>query len=600
MTPTVQSILQKYRYNRSRLMDILLDVQAANLYISEEAVTEIAEGLETSKVDIEQTLTFYHFFSQEPVGKYAVYLNNSVVACMKGRDAVANAFEEAAGIKFNNVTPDGLIGLWDTSDIGMNDQEPAALINGEVFTNLTPEMAEELVASFKAGAELKSLITKYGDGNNAHPLVRSMVHNNLKKPGSVIFTNYEVGSAIRKALNMTPDQVIDEVKKSNLRGRGGAGFPTGLKWEFCRRSKSEIIYLACNADEGEPGTFKERVILTEKPYQLFEGMVLAGYALGTREGILYLRQEYHYLKSFLEDVLNDMRNRNLLRHNIAGKLGFNFDIRIQMGAGAYVCGEESALLESLEGNRGEPRNRPPFPVQKGYKMMPTVINNVESLSAVVKIILHGAEWFKAIGTRESAGTKVLSISGDCDFPGVYEVDWGISVNHLLQMAGARHAQAVQVGGPSGICIPPTQFDRKIAFEDLATGGSIIVFGHNRNLLKEVVLNFMDFFIEESCSSCAPCRSLTVILRNALQKIIDGYGTEKDLNDLLVNARKMKLVNRCGLGQSAANPIISTIENFRPLYEKLIKPDKEFISTFDMSKAVAESCAHVGRKPVIHE
>jgi [NiFe] hydrogenase diaphorase moiety large subunit len=595
MTPTVQSILQKYRYNRGRLMDILLDVQAANLCISDEAVAEIAEGLETSKVDIEQTRSFYHFFSSKSVGKYAVYLNNSVVACMKGREAVVRAFEEAAGIKFNNVTADGLIGLWDTSDIGMNDQEPAALINGEVFTNLTSDIAEDLIASFKAGAEVKSLITKYGDGNNAHPLVQSMVQNNLKKPGSVIFTDYEVGSAIRKALNMTPDQVIEEVKRSNLRGRGGAGFPTGLKWEFCRRSKSEIIYLACNADEGEPGTFKERVILTEKPYQLFEGMVLAGYALGAREGILYLRQEYRYMKNFLESVLDDMRNRNLLRHNIAGKLGFNFDIRIQMGAGAYVCGEESALLESLEGNRGEPRNRPPFPVQKGYKMMPTVINNVESLSSVVKILLHGADWFRALGTRESAGTKVLSISGDCDFPGVYEVDWGVSINHLLQMAGARHVQAVQVGGPSGICIPPSQFDRKIAFEDLATGGSIIIFGQSRNILKEAVLNFMDFFIEESCSSCAPCRSLTVILRNKLQKILDGYGTRNDIKELQDWAKYMKLANRCGLGQTAANPILSTIENFRPLYEDLVR-EEEFVSTFNMEAAVADSCEYVGRIP----
>ena len=600
MKPTVQSILQKHRYDRGRLMDILLEVQKTELCIPDEAVSEIAEGLEISRVDVEQTISFYHFFSRTPVGKYAVYLNNSVVAMMKGRAVVARAFEEAAGIPFNSVTADGTIGLWDTSDIGMNDQEPAAIINDVVFTKLTADKAEELVAAFKAGEPVESLVTKFGDGQNSNPLVKSMVMNHLKKPGAVIFTDYEVGTAIRKALNMTPEQLIEEVKKANLRGRGGAGFPTGLKWEFCRRSKSEIIYLICNADEGEPGTFKERVILTEKPHQLFEGMILAGYALGATEGVLYLRKEYSYLKAYLENVLDDLRHRNLLKYNIAGKLGFNFDIRIQMGAGAYVCGEESALIESMEGKRGEPRNRPPFPVQKGYKLMPTVINNVETLSSVVKIVIYGADWFKAIGSRESTGTKVLSISGDCTNPGIYEIEWGTSVNQILQMAGAENVQAVQVGGPSGICINPSQFDRKIAFEDLATGGSFIVIGQQRDILKDIVMNFMNFFIEESCSSCAPCRWLTVILRNTLQRILDGNGIEKDVNDLLKYGKMMKQINRCGLGQTASNPLISTIENFRPLYDKLIRHDVEFFSTFDMREAVADSCAHVGRKIIIHE
>ncbi len=595
MESKIKAIVAKFNHDRMRLMDILHEVRDEFGYIPEESVRVMAGLLNTSEVDVHQTISFYHFYSTKPVGKYAVYLNNSAVACMMGRDEIARAFEKEAGIAFNSVTPDGLIGLWDTADIGMNDQEPAAIINDIVFTKLTASKVRELVAAFRNGTAVKDLVTKYGDGENSHPKIKSMVHNNIVKKGPVLFSDYELGMAIRKAVNMSPELVIEEVKKSNLRGRGGAGFPAGMKWDFCRKSRGAEVYLVCNADEGEPGTFKERVILTELPKQLFEGMIIAGYAIGAREGILYLRYEYRYLLDYLNHTLQEMRDGNLLGRNIAGKQGFSFDIRIQLGAGAYVCGEESALIESMEGKRGEPRNRPPFPVQKGYKDKPTVINNVETLSAVVKVMVKGADWFKAMGTKESSGTKMLSVSGDCKNPGVYEIEWGMTIRELLEMAGATSVQAVQVGGPSGVCINPTQFHREIAFEDLATGGSMIVIGKNRNLLKDVVVNFMDFFIEESCSSCAPCRSLTVILRNKLQKILDGYGTRNDIRELHDWAKYMKLANRCGLGQTAANPVLSTIENFRPLYEDLVT-DEEFVSTFDLEAAVADSCEYVGRIP----
>jgi [NiFe] hydrogenase diaphorase moiety large subunit len=553
-----------------------------------------------SKIDVEQTLSFYHFFTRKPSGKYTVYLNDSVVAMMKGRAEVAKAFEQEAGTKFGTVSDDGLIGLFDTADIGMNDQEPAALINGIPFTNLTISKVKELVAGFKAGKPVESMVTQLGDGKNADERVRSMVMNNCQKhSGAIICLDYEVGSALKKSVNVTREAVIDTIKSSNLRGRGGAGFPAGLKWEFCRKSQGDINYLVCNADEGEPGTFKDRVMLTEMPEQLFEGMAIAGYAIDAAEGILYLRAEYKYLQDYLEDVLQKMRSQNLLGKKILGRPNFNFDIRIQMGAGAYVCGEESALIESMEGKRGEPRNRPPFPVQQGYLDKPTVVNNVETLSNVVKIMINGADWFKAIGTRESAGTKVLSISGDCRKPGVYELEYGTTINEMLELVGATSVQAVQVAGPSGVCIGPDKFHQKIAFEDLPTGGAMIVIGKDRDLLKEVVLNYMDFFIDESCSSCAPCRSLTVILKNKLLKMMNGYGTAKDIDELYSWSKHMKQANRCGLGQTAANPIMTTIENFRPLYEALIKSEDDYVSEFDMDKAVQASCKYVDRVPNIH-
>jgi [NiFe] hydrogenase diaphorase moiety large subunit len=304
------------------------------------------------------------------------------------------------------------------------------------------------------------------------------------------------------------------------------------------------------------------------------------------------------MKAYLEKVLQEMRDQGLLGKDIAGS-GFDYDIRIQLGAGAYVCGEESGLIESLEGKRGEPRNRPPFPVEKGYQDKPTVVNNVETLCSVVKIMLNGADWFKSLGTNESAGTKLLSISGDCEKPGVYEVEWGTSVRDLLKIAGAASVQAVQVGGPSGTCIDPSQFSRSVAFEDLATGGSFIIIGKERDLLRDFVVNFMDFFIEESCGSCGPCRNMNVILRNKLLKILEGGGTRIDLDELYTWSLLGKAVNRCGLGQTAANPIITTIDNFKGLYKDLIKTDAEYLSTFDMEQAVAESCDVVGREPKIH-
>ena len=598
MKEKIQSLIKKYSNDRSRLMDILLGIQGIYGQIPDEAVEIIAGQLDISEVDVEQTITFYHFFTREPVGKYAIYLNDSAVAKMNGKDEVAKAFEKELGINFNSVTGDGLIGLWDTADIGMNDQEPAAIINGTVFTRLNPSKVKNIILGIREGKEINELVEEIGDKVNGHDLLRTMVQNNIQKKGPVLFSDYEVGMALKHTVDCTPEHIIDEVKKSNVRGRGGAGFPAGLKWEFCRQSAGEEVYLVCNADEGEPGTFKERVILTQLPKLLFEGMAIAGYALNAKEGILYLRYEYRYMKDYLENVLQEMRNLNLLGKSIAGKPGFNFDIRIQLGAGAYVCGEESGLIESMEGKRGEPRNRPPFPVQKGYKDMPTVVNNVETLCSVVKIILNGSDWFKALGTKESAGTKLLSISGDCKHPGVYEIEWGMTINEMLEMVGASSVQAVQVGGPSGTCIDPSQFSRSIAFEDLATGGAMIVIGKHRDLLREFVLNYMGFFIEESCSSCGPCRSLTIILKNKLLKIMEGHGTRNDIDELYSWARFEKAANRCGLGQTAANPIITTIENFRNLYEDLVKTDDEYLSAFDMEKAVAESCEVVGRIPNI--
>jgi len=577
---SLHAILAKYDNDSSRLMDILIAVQEKAGCIHEKAVKEIAKALNLSKVDVEQTLSFYHFFSDGAKADYTVYLNDSVVAEMMGREEVAKTFEEEIGIEFGKISENGKIGLFNTSCIGMNDQEPAAIINQRVFTKLTPEKVRKIVAEMKNGKSIDDIA-----GSN--------VENNIKKQGPILTKDIEVGEGLKKAIDMNPEVLIEEVRQSNLRGRGGAGFPTAMKWKFCREAEGEKHFVMCNADEGEPGTFKDRVILTERPEMVFEGMAIAGYAIGAEEGILYLRYEYKYMQSFLENVLKEMRSKNLLGKNIFGK--FNFDIRIQFGGGAYVCGEESALIESAEGKRGEPRDRPPFPVVKGYLQQPTSVNNVETLSAVVKIVNNGAKWYRSLGTIDSTGSKLMSISGDCEKPGVYEIEWGFTVNDILEMVGAKDVQAVQIGGPSGNCVNPEQFNRKVAYEDLATGGAIIIIGKERDLLKDVVLNFTNFFIEESCGSCVPCRAMTVQYRNRLEKIIRGNGVAKDIEAMLEWENVMK-INRCGLGHSAANPILTTIRNFRELYDAKLQKDTDYVSEFNLEAAVQESCKTAGRQP----
>jgi [NiFe] hydrogenase diaphorase moiety large subunit len=600
MENPVKQIIEKYGSDPNRLMDILIDIQELFGCIGTDAVKEIAKATGMSMADVQQTITFYHFLSTEQRGKYTIYLNNSAVAIMYGQKAIRDTFEKEVGISFGEVTEDGLIGLFDTACIGMNDQEPAAIINNRVFTRLTPYRVREIVQYMKESKDMDELINEsYGDGKNHHPSLKSMVSSNIRRKGMILSDKYVAGSVIRDILpKISPEAVIGEIKHSHIRGRGGAGFPTGLKWEFCRRAKGDKHYVVCNADEGEPGTFKDRVILTEKPELVFEGMAVAGYAIGGDEGILYLRYEYRYMKDYLEGVLQGMREGGLLGKNISGIEGYNFDIRIQYGAGAYVCGEESALLESLEGKRGEPRDKPPFPVEKGYLGQPTIINNVETFATAVRIVENGGEWFTQFGTEDSTGTKILSISGDCMFPGVYEVNWGFNVNDMLDMVGAYNVQAVQVGGPSGTLIGPDEFHRTLGYSDLSTGGSMIIFGMQRNLLRDVVLNFMEFFIDESCGSCSTCRNMPEVMKNKLEKILHGNGIKSDLEDLKQWGKVLN-ASRCGLGQTAGNPIISSLKNFRHLYEELIQKDKEFDMGFDLEASVQRSCKYVNRVPKFH-
>jgi len=381
-----------------------------------------------------------------------------------------------------------------------------------------------------------------------------------KRTGPVIFSGYERGTAIKKALSMNREDILLEIRESKLRGRGGAGFPTSTKWMLTAAALSDEKFVICNADEGEPGTFKDRILLIEYPELVFDGMVIAGYTIGSQQGIVYLRGEYEYLLKPLQDYLESMRNDNLLGKDIFGKKGFYFNITVFLGSGAYVCGEETALIESLEGHRGEARNRPPYPVNTGYLGKPTIVNNVETLATIPHIIVKGSEWYKKFGTGKSSGSKLFSVSGDCEKPGVYELPWGTKIGELLEIVGAKNTKAVQVGGASGFCYNKNQFDRALAYEDAATGGSIMIFNESRDMLR-VLDNFMEFFVDESCGQCTPCRIGNVKLLEGVKMIQKGEYTFSYINKLKELGKSMQVASKCGLGQSSPNAFISILESF---------------------------------------
>ncbi len=386
-----------------------------------------------------------------------------------------------------------------------------------------------------------------------------------KRKGPVIFSDIEPLAGLKKALELKRGDVIGEVRASGIKGRGGAGFPTGVKWNLAAAAQAENKYVVCNADEGEPGTFKDRILLQEYPDLLIEGMIIAGYAIGAKKGYIYLRGEYRSLKPELEKTLEKMRKENLLGEKILGNDKCNFDIEIKLGSGAYVCGEETALIESMEGQRGEPRNRPPFPVNTGFLGYPTIVNNVETMTAIPHIISKGADWFKKIGTEKSTGSKILSVSGDCEKPGVYEVPFGITISEVLKMVEAKDTKAVQIGGASGVCVGESEFSRKIAYEDLPTGGSFIVFNKNRNMV-DIVSNFLDFFQEESCGQCTPCREGIPVLIEGVERIKNGQCSQDYLKELFSLSETMQCASKCGLGQSAPNAFISVIDKFKQDYK----------------------------------
>jgi NADH:ubiquinone oxidoreductase subunit F (NADH-binding)/(2Fe-2S) ferredoxin/NAD-dependent dihydropyrimidine dehydrogenase PreA subunit len=382
--------------------------------------------------------------------------------------------------------------------------------------------------------------------------------------------------AIQKVLTeMTPEKVIEEVKKSGLRGRGGAGFPTGMKWQFAYNSKDDKKYVCCNADEGDPGAFMDRSVLEGDPHSVLEAMAIAGYAIGSDQGYIYVRAEYPIAVKRLQIAINQAREYGLLGENILGT-GFSFDIDLKIGAGAFVCGEETALLNSIEGKRGEPRPRPPFPAVKGLWQKPTILNNVETYANICQIIIKGGDWFGSIGTERSKGTKVFALGGKINNTGLVEIPMGTTVRDVIYEIGGgcpngKAFKAVQTGGPSGGCIPAELIDTPIEYDTLVQIGSMMGSGgmivmDEDNCMVDIARFFLDFTCDESCGKCTPCREGTRRMLEILEKITEGKGEEGDIDKLESLAKNIKASALCALGQTSPNPILSTLRYFRHEYE----------------------------------
>ena len=601
----VRRIVTRWDRDPTALVQILREVQEDFGYLPPPAAVEIARLLRVPYSRVTGVASFYSFMALQPRGNYRVLFSDNITDRMAGNESLMDALCHRLWVEHGKVSEDGLVHIARTSCTGMCDQGPALLVNGRAIPALTEERIQSIGDLILARVPVADWPAEF-----------FVVQDNVRRADVMLAHGLKPGDPIRAALQrgtqgwseraanerswreayvgaaQGPIATLEEVKRSNLRGRGGAGFTTGIKWEACRHATGLERYVVCNADEGEPGTFKDRVLLTSHADLLFDGMTVAAYAVGASRGFLYLRGEYRYLLEQLEAALERRREANLLGAGICGQPGFDFDIRIHVGAGSYVCGEESALIESLEGKRGVPRNRPPYPVTNGYKQQPTIVNNVETLCAAALIAVHGGDWYRGLGTLKSSGTKILSVAGDVARPGLYEYPFGVTIRQVLDDCGAVNTQAVQVSGPSGMCIDATEFGRRIAFEDLPTAGAFTVFDASRDMF-EVARNYAHFFAHESCGFCTPCRVGTSMLVAAMDKIHAGNGTQHELREMNRLNRVLMMSAHCGLGHTACNPILDTLKRFRPAYERKLR-SLEFTPSFDVDGALGRARQMTGR------
>ncbi|MBL0089869.1 MAG: NAD(P)H-dependent oxidoreductase subunit E [Ideonella sp.] len=576
------ALLQRHGRDPHQLVQILREWQAQEGWLSRASLSRIAAALGLTLAHVEGVAGFYRFFHLQPVGAYRILFSDNITDRMRGSEALMADLCRRLGVAPGRLGSDGLVTVDRTSCTGLCDQGPALLVNHhQVVTQLDA-----------ARIALLADLVRHRVPVAQWPASWFEVQDNIRRADVLLGEALQPGAALAAALARGADAMLAELKRSNLRGRGGAGFATAFKWELCRKAPGDEHVVVCNADEGEPGTFKDRVLLSRCADAVFEGMTIAAQVIGARRGLVYLRGEYRYLLEPLQAVLQRRRDARLLGHAILGHEDFDFDIGIHVGAGAYVCGEESSLIESLEGQRGTPRIRPPFPAEHGYLGHPTIVNNVETFCAAGRVALHGGAWWAGIGTPKSAGTKIHSVSGDCERPGLYEYPFGTRIGRILEDCGAQDTQAVQVGGPSGVCLSAFEFGRRIAFEDVPTAGAFMVFDRSRDMF-EVARAFAHFFAHESCGFCTPCRVGTALVVKRMDKLAEGRGSRHDIDVLFELDKLMHMATHCGLGATACNPLRDTILKFRPAYEKHLK-SLYFEPGFDLNAELSIARRMTGR------
>ena len=587
----------KYPNSRSALLPALYLAQEEFGYISDDVVQYLAELLEIDPIEVISTASYYVMFHRHPIGKYEIALCTNISCALENSFSVMEYLKKKLNIQPEETTADKMFTLKKEECLGACGTAPVMLINKFLFEKLTPEKTELIIEDLKSGKSLEAVHLSYQktDGRSIQDV--HTTGNEILLKRMVGFTNsasintylqqggYE---GWKKVLNtpIAADDVIDVVKKSGLRGRGGAGFSTGMKWSFVPKNIDKPRYLVCNADESEPGTFKDRQIMERDPHLLIEGICIGSYAIGAHKAFIYIRGEYPYAAVRMEKAVEEARQFGMIGQNIQGK-GYDLEIVVHVGAGAYECGEESALLDSLEGKRGEPRLRPPFPAVKGLYGCPTIINNVESLASVPAIIVNGFEWYAAIGTEKNTGTRIYNVSGHVVKPGPYELPMGVTLRDLIYnycggIKDGRTLKAVIPGGASTPLLTPDEIDVKMDFDSLAKAGTMlgsaaVIVMDDRTCIVQAALRIMEFYRDESCGKCTPCREGTYWMSNILRRIEEGNGRMEDLDLILDVCDNIAGKSFCPFGDAEVGFPVSSIKKFRAEYEHHIIHKKCMVS-----------------------
>jgi NADH-quinone oxidoreductase subunit F len=561
-TSVLDDILQKYQgRRRDALLPLLWEIQTALGYIDAEGVHAISHTLRVPESDIYGVIGFYSLFHDQPTGKRIIRVCTDPSCGLAGADGVLHGVCHRLGIQHGETTPDGEYTVEHTACLGMCDQAPSALVSDR-------GVGERLVPKADADSLLNGHFPEHVGiiGSNLEVLLKGIDGTRAQS-----LDKYGDYAALRHALfDLTPEAVIEMVEKSGLIGRGGAAFPTGMKWRFTRQTPIEPRYVVCNADESEPGTFKDRVLLECRPHLLLEGMAICGFAIGSSKGYLFIRGEYPEATERMQVAIEEAEAAGLLGEDIMGT-GFSFQVEIRRGGGAYICGEETALFEAIEGKRGFPRIKPPFPTTHGLFGKPTTINNVETLCAAPGIISNGVEWFRQIGTEKSTGPKLVSVSGHVNRPGVYEIAPGMTLRQLLDThcQGVEGTlQAILMGGAAGTFLTPDEIDVPLTFENLREigstfgSGAIMVFNETTDI-RDVLKRLARFFQHESCGKCFPCQLGTQRQMEILERI--EHPLPDDFQRLQDIGWTMAEASLCGLGQTAASAVLSAMKKFPALF-----------------------------------
>jgi NADH-quinone oxidoreductase subunit F len=577
-------LLGRYPVKRSALIPMMLYAQDQFGHLGDDILEEIAGRLDLNITEVTETLAYYSMLHRKPMGKFHVQVCTNISCMLRGGNDIYKHLQTRLEIGNKETTPTGTFSLEEVECIGACTGAPAMQVNYDFYENLDNDQVDDILEQLQVGKKPKPVPQITGAIKDRDPAEVPVISRRWGIPNSRTLEVYRKNDgylALEKALKeMTPDGIIDEVKKSNLRGRGGAGFPTGMKWSFVpKETGGKPKYILCNADESEPGTCKDRPLMELDPHQLIEGVVIAGRAVSAAKGYIYIRGEYRYVLDIVDAALEEAYAHGLVGKNILGS-GFDFDVVTHTGAGAYECGEESALMESLEGKRGYPRIRPPFPAVAGLYGCPTVINNVETFSSVPAIILKGGEWYAGLGTPKNGGTRMFAVSGHVNKPGIYELPMGFPMKRLIEevcggVRDGKKLKAVIPGGSSCPVLTAAESDVAMDYDSVAKIGSMlgsggVVIMDEDTCMVDVARRIMHFYAHESCGWCIPCREGTAWMRSMLDRFHGGDGRAEDIPLLGELAQNLLGRSFCPLGDAAAMPTISIVKKWKNEFEDHLK------------------------------